>query len=60
MSNGFSGQIFLADYLGTMFNAFFTSWPCFFTFSLERDHDLKICKKFSIFYKLASLIIILT
>jgi len=51
MSNGFSGQIFFADYLGTMFNAFFTSWPCLFTFSLERDHDLKICKKFPILYK---------
>lgn len=53
--NGFSGQIFFADYLGTMFNAFFTSWPCLFTFSLERDHDLKICKKFPILYKAGQL-----
>ena len=53
--NGFSGQIFFADYLGTMFNAFFTSWPCFFTFSLERDHDLKICKKFPVLYKAGQL-----
>lgn len=52
---GFSGQIFFADYLGTMFNAFFTSWPCLFTFSLERDHNLKICKKFPILYKAGQL-----
>jgi phospholipid-transporting ATPase len=49
--NGFSGQIFFADYLSTMYNAFFTSWPCVFTFSLEREHNLNICKKFPILYK---------
>lgn len=48
--NGFSGQIFFADYLSTMYNAFFTSWPCIFTFSLEREHDLETCKKFPILY----------
>jgi phospholipid-transporting ATPase len=53
--NGFSGQIFFADYLGTMFNAFFTSWPCLFTFSLENDHDLNICKKLPILYKAGQL-----
>lgn len=53
--NGFSGQIFFADYLGTMFNAFFTSWPCLFTFSLERDHNIKICKKFPLLYKAGQL-----
>jgi len=49
--SGFSGQIFFADYLSTMYNAFFTSWPCVFTFSLEREHDLNTCKKFPILYK---------
>jgi len=49
--NGFSGQIFFADYLSTMYNAFFTSWPCLFTFSFEKDQDVKICKKFPILYK---------
>jgi phospholipid-transporting ATPase len=49
--NGYSGQIFFADYLGTMYNAFFTSWPCLFTFSLEREHDLNICKKFPVLYR---------
>lgn len=47
---GFSGQIFFADYLSTMYNAFFTSWPCLFTFSFEKDHDVKVCKKFPILY----------
>lgn len=49
--SGFSGQIFFADNLSNMYNAFFTSWPCLFTFSLEKDHDVKICKKFPILYK---------
>ena len=49
-SNGFSGQIYFADYLSTLYNAFFTSWPCLFTFSFERDLDLSIIKKFPILY----------
>ena len=49
--NGYSGQIFFADYLGTMYNAFFTSWTCLFTFSIEREHDLNICKKFPVLYR---------
>ena len=49
--NRFSGQFFFADYLGTMFNAIFTGWPCIFTFLLEKDHNLKICKIFPILYK---------
>jgi phospholipid-transporting ATPase len=34
-----------------MFNAIFTGWPCIFTFLLEKDDNLKICKKFPILYK---------
>lgn len=49
--NGFSGQIFFADYLSTLFNAVFTSWPCVFTFIFEKDHDTKVCKKFPILYR---------
>ena len=48
---GFSGQIFFADNLSNMYNAFFTSWPCLFTFSFEKDHDVNICKKFPILYR---------
>jgi phospholipid-translocating P-type ATPase (flippase) len=49
--SGFSGQIYFADYLGTMYNAFFTSWPCLFTFSLEKEHNLHICQKFPVLYR---------
>lgn len=49
-SNGFSGQIYFADWLSTLYNAIFTSWPCLFTFSFERDLDLSIIKKFPILY----------
>ncbi|CDW89464.1 p-type atpase [Stylonychia lemnae] len=37
--NGFSGQIFFADWLPTLYNAFFTSWLCLFALMLERDVD---------------------
>ena len=49
-SNGFSGQLYFADYLTTMYNAIFTSWCCLFVFSLERDVDLYIVKKFPMLY----------
>eukprot|EP00347_Sterkiella_histriomuscorum_P006239 403353535 len=35
--NGFSGQIFFADWLPTLYNAFFTSWLCLFAMMFERD-----------------------
>ncbi len=49
-SNGFSGQIYFVDYLSTLYNALFTSWPCVLTFSFEKDLDLAIIKKFPILY----------
>jgi phospholipid-translocating P-type ATPase (flippase) len=49
--SGYSGQIYFADYLGTMYNAFFTSWPCLFTFSLEKEHNLSICQRFPVLYR---------
>jgi phospholipid-translocating ATPase len=39
--NGFSGQIFFADWLPTLYNAFFTSWLCLFALMFERDVDDK-------------------
>lgn len=33
--NGFSGQIFFLDWLSTLYNAFFTSWQCLFSYLLE-------------------------
>jgi len=50
-SNGFSGQIFYADYLSNCYNAFWTSWPCLITFSLEKDVELNIVKQFPILYQ---------
>ena len=50
INNGFSGQIFFADALTGMYNAIFTSWPCVFTFSLEKDFELEIVKSFPILY----------
>ena len=49
--NGFSGQLYFADYLTTMYNAIFTSWCCIFVFSFERDVDLNIVKKFPVLYE---------
>ena len=44
--NGFSGQIYFVDWFSTLYNAFWTSWPCLFTFSLEKGVNLLIAKKF--------------
>ena len=34
--NGFSGQIFFAEWLPTMYNAVWTSWQCLFAYSIEQ------------------------
>lgn len=49
--NGFSGQIFFADWLPTLYNAFFTSWQCLFALMYERDVDDKTSLKFPILYR---------
>ena len=49
--NGFSGQLYFADYLTTMYNAIFTSWCCIFVFSFEKDVDLTLVKKFPVLYE---------
>ena len=36
-SNGFSGQIYFADWLPMLYNAVWTSWPCLFALMFERD-----------------------
>ena len=38
-ANGYSGQIFFADWLPMLYNALWTSWPCLFTFIFDRDVD---------------------
>jgi phospholipid-transporting ATPase len=35
--SGFSGQIYFLDWLPSMYNTFWTSWPCLTFFTLERD-----------------------
>lgn len=35
--NGFSGQIYFLDWLPMLYNAFWTSWPCMFTYIFEQD-----------------------
>ena len=35
--NGLSGQIYFLDWLPMLYNAFWTSWPCMFTFTFEQD-----------------------
>ena len=35
--NGFSGQIYFLDWLPILYNSFFTSWPCIFTYIFEQD-----------------------
>ena len=36
LENGFSGQIFFADWLQTLYNAAWTSWACLFAYALEQ------------------------
>ncbi len=49
--NGFSGQIFFCDWLPTMYNAFFTSWPCLFALAFEQDANEELSYKYPILYK---------
>ncbi len=35
--NGYSGQMFFADWLPMLYNALWTSWPCMFTFIFDKD-----------------------
>eukprot|EP00340_Litonotus_pictus_P008976 CAMPEP_0170518900 /NCGR_PEP_ID=MMETSP0209-20121228/4493_1 /TAXON_ID=665100 ORGANISM="Litonotus pictus, Strain P1" /NCGR_SAMPLE_ID=MMETSP0209 /ASSEMBLY_ACC=CAM_ASM_000301 /LENGTH=1203 /DNA_ID=CAMNT_0010804651 /DNA_START=222 /DNA_END=3830 /DNA_ORIENTATION=+ len=37
--SGFSGMIFFPDFLPLLYNALWTSWPCMFAYSIERDAD---------------------
>jgi phospholipid-transporting ATPase len=39
--NGFSGQIFFLDWLPLLYNSFFTSFPCLFTYCFEQDANIE-------------------
>ncbi len=53
--NGFSGQIFFADWFSTLYNAFFTSWLCLFALMYERDADGAVSMMFPILYQAGQL-----
>jgi phospholipid-transporting ATPase len=40
--NGFSGQIYFADWLPMLYNSLWTSFTCFFAYSFERDVPTEI------------------
>ena len=48
--NGFSGQIYFADWLPQLYNSLWTSWPCILTFIFERDLSPENSLKFPIAY----------
>lgn len=48
--NGFSGQIFFLDWLPSLYNSFWTSWPCLTFFTLERDIDPKTSLNYPCLY----------
>ena len=49
--NGFSGQVYVMDWLSMMFNAVWTSWPCMLTFILEQDLNKEDSFKYPIAYQ---------
>jgi phospholipid-transporting ATPase len=48
--NGYSGQVFFADWLPMLYNVIWTSWPCIFTFIFERDVEVDYAFKHPILY----------
>lgn len=50
LGNGFSGQIFFADWLQTLYNALWSSWACLFAYSLEQDVNEEYVYRFPIVY----------
>jgi len=49
--NGYSGQIYFPDWLPMLYNAFWTSWPCLFSFALDRDVNKEYSYKYPKLYK---------
>lgn len=48
--SGYSGQNFFGDWLPTLYNAVWTSWPCMFTFIFDQDVDREMGLKNPIFF----------
>ena len=53
--NGFSGQIYFADWLSTLYNVLFTSWLCLFALMFERDLDADKAMRHPILYEAGQL-----
>ena len=51
LENGFSGQIFFADWLQTLYNALWSSWACLFAYSLEQDVNDQYVYRYPQIYK---------
>jgi len=49
--NGFSGQIFFADWLPMMYNAFYTALPCIINYAFEQDVTKEYSYRFPVLYK---------
>ena len=49
--SGYSGQIFYPDFGPLLYNKLWTSYPCIFSYSLERDLDADTSLKFPMLYK---------
>lgn len=49
--NGYSGQIFFADWLPMLYNALWTSWNCLFAYVLEQDVNDEYIYKYPTLYK---------
>ena len=49
--NGYSGQIFWADWLPMLYNVFWTSFHCLFAYLFEQDANDQYIYVFPILYK---------
>lgn len=49
--NGYSGQIYFLDWLPLLYNSFFTSFPCLFTYCLEQDANIQNSYLYPVLYK---------
>jgi phospholipid-transporting ATPase len=48
--NGFSTQIYFLEWLPMLYNSFFTSWPCMFTYIFEQDANAEYSMQYPQLY----------
>ena len=49
--SGFSGSLFYPDFLPLLYNALWTSWPCMFSYAIERDCNEEISMNCPVLYE---------